>query len=441
MSDSRMLGEPRERLNGGAFELGLCQPGSARHAELRILGNVFEQSTGDVGSQETKRRTYASAIVAVAAFEHCLAKLMTAGFRYASPPRSPYEDIEELIDDEPDEPAGYLLLAESLRACADPRGELIEIAATRIEADSPELNEREEKLLQAHGARLFGALDDVRRALPGTFSYERFLGFVRDACVADADAAALADVFEPPLLQVDPRELGFDPRVERPAPHTYAVHALRRLLCHPAGRFLRRLRMEIREEIEPILSFLVEHGRVDRVSHLAVTSRAGRALGACFPELHALACYARGLDRWLAAPLPRLLHLTVRWEPATLSSVLAALDATRLPSLQHVALWDTPLDAKSTALVLDHPVIARLTRLDLWSQIAPQRGMYEAVLLRRRELQHLERLVLALHGAPAELVARFADWPAVVWADRSRSGLEEADREAIAGFPLGGFFF
>ncbi|AUX31634.1 MULTISPECIES: hypothetical protein [Sorangium] len=441
MSDSRLLGEPRERLNGGAFELGLCQPDAARHAVLRILGNEFEQTTGDTGSQETTRRTYASAIVAVSAFEHRLAELMAAGFRYAWPPPSPHEDIEALIDDEPDEPAGYLLLAESLRASADARGELIEIAAARLEADSPELSEREGKLLLAHGDRLFGALDDVQRALPGTFTYERFLGFVREACVADADAVALADVFEPALLQVDPRELGFDPRVERPAPHTYAVHALRRLLHHPAGRFLRRLRMEIREEVEPILPLLVEHGRVDRVSHLTVTSRGGRALGALFPDLLALACYARALDRWLAAPLPRLLRLTLRWEPAALASVLAALDSTRLPSLQHLALWNTPLDAKSTGLVLDHPVIAQLTSLDLWSQIAPQRGMYETLLARRGELHHLKRLVLALHGAPAELVARFADWPAVVWADRSRAGLEEADREAIAGFPLGGFIF
>ncbi|XXT23491.1 hypothetical protein WME94_18305 [Sorangium sp. So ce429] len=396
---------------------------------------------GDVGSQETRRRTYASAIVAVTVFEHCLTKLMSAGFHHVSPPPSPHEDIEALIEDEPDEPAGYLLLAESLRACTDARGELIEIAAARLEEDSPDLNEREEKLLMAHGDRLFGALDDVRRALPGTFSYERFLGFVREACVADADAVALADVFEPPLLQVDPRELGFDPRMERPAPHTYAVHALRRLLHHPAGRFLRRLRMEVREEIEPILPLLVEHGRVDRVSHLTAISRGGRALGACFPELLALACYAKAVDRWLAAPLPRLLRLTLRWEPAGLASVLAALDSIRLPSLQHLALWDAPLDAKSTALVLDHPLITQLTSLDLWSQIAPQRGMYEAVLARRGALHHLERLVLAIHGAPAELVARFADWSAVVWADRSRAGLEEADREAVAGFPLGGFLF
>ncbi|WP_437491133.1 hypothetical protein WME75_15035 [Sorangium sp. So ce1014] len=370
-----------------------------------------------------------------------MAKLVADGFRNVSLPPSPHEDIEALIDDEPDEPAGYLLLAESLRASADARGELIEIAAARLEGDSPELNEREKKLLLAHGDRLFGALDDVRRTLPGTFSYERFLGFVREACVADADAVALADVFEPPLLQVDPRELGFDPRVERPAPHTYAVHALRRLLHHPAGRFLRRLRMEIREEIEPILPVLVEHDRVNRVSHLTVTSRGGRALGACFPELLSLACYARALDRWLAAPLPRLERLTLRWEPAGLSAVLAALDSTRLPSLQHLALWDAPLDAKSAALVLEHPVIAQLTSLDLWSQIAPQRGIYEAVLARRGELDHLKRLVLAIHGAPAELVARFADWSAVVWADRSRAGLEEVDRDAIAGFPLGGFIF
>ncbi|WP_437818856.1 hypothetical protein [Sorangium sp. So ce1078] len=281
----------------------------------------------------------------------------------------------------------------------------------------------------------------MRHALPGTFWYQRFLGFVREACVADADAVALADVFEPPLLRADPRELGFDPRVERPAPHTYAVHALRRLLHHPAGRFLRRLRMEIHAELEPILPLLGEHARADRVSHLTVTSREARALGASFPDLLALACYARALDRWLAAPLPRLTRLTLRWEPSGLSSVLAALDPARLPALQHLALWNVPLDAKSASAVIDHPLIARLTSLDLWSQIAPQRGMYEALLARRGDLAHLERLVLAIHGVPAELVTRFADWSAVIWADRSRAGLEEADREAIAGFPLGGFIF
>lgn len=379
--------------------------------------------------------------MAVTVFEHHVTKLLTSGFCHAPPSPSPYEDVESLIDEELDEPAGYLLLAELLRASGDLRAELIEISCARLKADTPELRKREEDLLRAHEARLFGALDDVRDALPGTFSYERALGFVREASIADADATALADGFEPPLLRAGPDALGFDPRAERPAPHTYAVHALRRLLRHPAGRFLRGLRLEINAELDPFLPLLMERDRIDRVSHLTVASQAVRALGPLFPRLRSLACYARSLDPCTAVPLPQLERVTVRWEAATLSSVLAALSPTRLPALQHLSLWDAPLDARSTAALLDAPIITQLKSVDLWSQVAPRRGMYEALLEKRRELAHLQRLVLPLHGAPADLVAQFTDWQAIVWADRSRASLEEADREAIAGFPLRGFLF
>ncbi|WP_437900112.1 hypothetical protein [Sorangium sp. So ce124] len=213
------------------------------------------------------------------------------------------------------------------------------------------------------------------------------------------------------------------------------------MLHHPAGRFIRRLRIEVHAELEPFLSLLMEHGRIDRVSHLTVTSRAGGAHGPSLPELRALACYARSLGGWTAAPLLQLERVTVRWEAAQLSSVLAALSPDQLPALQHLALWDAPLDAKSTSAMLDEPIMAQLESLDLWSQITPQRGMYEALLTRRRDLAHLQRLVVPRHGAPADLVAQLADWPAVIWTDRSRAGLEEVDREAIAGFPLGGFLF
>ncbi|MGK4007782.1 hypothetical protein WMF31_34520 [Sorangium sp. So ce1036] len=441
MTDLPMRADHQDVLPQGAFELELYQPDASQRALLRILGNIFEQRLDVGGARETIRQRYDGALVAVTVFEHHITKLLAAGFCHVSPPPSPYDDVESLIDEEPEEPAGYLLLAELLQASGDPRGELIEISAARLKADTPELRKREEDLLRAHEPRLFGALDDVRDALPGTLWYEKLLGFVREASIADADAVVLADEFEPPLLRTDRRELGFDPRVERPAPHTYAVHALRRLLHHPAGRFIRRLRLDINAEIEPILALLVEHDRIDRVSHLTVASRAARALGLSLPGLLSLACYARSLDPCTAVPLSQLVRVTVRWEATALSSVLAALHPTRLPALQHLCLWDAPLDARSTAVLLDDPIIGQLKSLDLWSQVAPRRGMYEALLDKRGELAHLQRLVLALHGAPADLVAQFADWPAVVWADRSRAGLEEADREAIAGFPLGGFLF
>lgn len=439
VTDLRVRADHQDGLSGGAFELDLHRPGASQRATLRILGNTFELHLDVDGARETTRQRFDSALVAVAVFEHHMAKLLAAGFCHVSPPPSPFEDVESLIDEEPEEPAGYLLLAELLKASGDPRAELIEISAARLKADTPELRNREEGLLRAHD--LFGALDDVRDALPATFWYEQALGFVREAAIADADAVALADEFEPPLLRTDRHKLGFDPRIERPASHTYAVHALRRLLHHPAGRFIRRLRLEINAEIEPILPLLVEHGRVDRVTHLTVASRAARALGPSFPALLSLACYARSLDPCTAVPLSHLVRLTVRWEATSLSSVLAALQPTRLPALQHLSLWDAPLDARSTAMLLDEPLMKQLKGLDLWSQVAPQRGMYEALLEKRGELAHLQRLVLAPHGAPADLVAQFADWPAVVWADRRREGLDEADREAIAGFPLGGFLF
>ncbi|WP_437293156.1 hypothetical protein [Sorangium sp. So ce426] len=441
MANPSMRAEQRDPLPAGEFEFNLVEPSTSQHATLRILGHTFGQSLAGGGIHETKHNVYDSAIAAVTVFEHHVTKLLASGFRHPLTPPSSYTDVESLIDDEPEEPTGYLLLAELLRASGDPRGELIEIEAARLRADTPDLRKREDELLRAHGGRLFGALEDVQHALPGTFSYEHFLGFVREATVADADAVALADGFESLLLRADPRDLGFDPRVEPPAPHTYAIHALRRLLHHPAGRFIRRLRIEVHAELDPFVSFLMEHGRIDRVSHLSVTSRAGGALGPSLPGLLALACYARALGGLTASPLPQLERVTVRWEAAGLSSVLAALSPDRLPALQHLALWDAPLDAKSTSALLDEPILAQIGSLDLWSQITPRRGMYEALLARRRDLAHLERLVLARHGAPADLVAQFADWPAVIWTDRTRAGLEEADREAIAGFPLGGVLF
>jgi hypothetical protein len=257
----------KDDISASTFELRVVDAGRRRQVALRISGGRFEEIGDD--SRSAERHDYGNAIVAIAAFEHRLSCLLASGYSTVAPASSPYADVEALIEEEPDEPEGDLLLAEALRAIGDPRGELIEVMVARLREDSPALREREDELLRIHGARLFGALEELVHAIHGTFRFERSFGFAREAWVADADLVALADVFEPPLLRADPRDLGFDPRTSRLAPHTYAAHALRRLLVHPAGRFLKRLRLEVNASLEPLVRLASEHGRIMAITHLA----------------------------------------------------------------------------------------------------------------------------------------------------------------------------
>ena len=132
----------------------------------------------------------------------------------------PRAAIEHQIDDDPDEPAGYLVYGDWLEARGDPRGTLIAIHAARLAGDSAELRAAEAALLAEH-RELLPAQD----LDPGP-SVEWHLGFWRSLSVG---AVAPVD----PLAPSEP--------AEAPGSATGAHHAA--LLAHGSARFVRELQL------------------------------------------------------------------------------------------------------------------------------------------------------------------------------------------------------
>jgi len=189
-------------------------------------------------------------------------------------------------------------------------------------------------------------LEAAARALPGTFSYQPRASFVRLARVADADEVGLSDGLMPPLLAADPAALGFNPRVERLAPHALAVHALRRLLLDPLGRFVAELHLEVCARLAPLVEVLNELASASAVTELTLQAHPEQPLGRSFPCLRTLRCHASLVQRSLAQPMASLSSLVVGARGREVEEVLATLGPDRLPSLTHLRLVGGPLDTE-----------------------------------------------------------------------------------------------
>jgi uncharacterized protein (TIGR02996 family) len=132
----------------------------------------------------------------------------------------PRAAIERQIDDDPDDPAGYLVYGDWLEARGDPRGTLIALHAARLAGDSPELRAAEAALLAEH-RELLPAQD----LDPGP-SVEWYLGFWRSLSVG-----AVRSVDQ--LAPAGPERLA----------GSAAGARLASLLAHGSARFVREVQL------------------------------------------------------------------------------------------------------------------------------------------------------------------------------------------------------
>jgi hypothetical protein len=230
---------------------------------------------------------------------------------------------------------------------------------------------------------------------------------------------------------------------------TLGVHALRRLLAHPATATCPRFGCALwGPYIDPLLDRLLAAGRGAWLSHLWLydpwNSNKGelnarpRPLGTQFPSLRMLYAPYWSWPMWSGAPLPGLTRLTLGHGPEWIAAGKGApplpplaqvLDeiAARAPRLAALSLPHRRWDEAGLHTLTRHPLLASLQILELYN--VHHDLDYEALLAARPRLSHLSRLILGSHLVPQTTMARFADWPAVTFAAHDRRELVEFDRE------------
>jgi len=139
------------------MRLELKTPGVARFQDFTLDGCRLTTRSGRLGTAgEVKVEELATPTAARAAYETRMSALLTKGYQLAPGqlpiiPRGNVDPhLEELVEQNPDDPAPYLVLADALNENGDPRGELITVQHAQAEhpADA-KLRARERKLLLA----------------------------------------------------------------------------------------------------------------------------------------------------------------------------------------------------------------------------------------------------------------------------------------------------
>jgi hypothetical protein len=108
---------------------------------------------------------------------------------------------------------------------------------------------------------------------------------------------------------------------------------------------------------------------------------------------------------------------------------LEALDsiAERAPRLRYLALRSHDWDGGELGRLLRHPLVERLSVLDLFAVHCDVD--FDALLAGRERLAHLDALILGSHRVPEAVPARFSDWPQVRFASWDRAELADFDRD------------
>ncbi|MCC5575294.1 hypothetical protein IMZ11_06510 [Microtetraspora sp. AC03309] len=305
------------------------------------------------------------------------------------------------------------------------RGELIKAQALRLWEDDQAARDAERAAIEAidFQVHFYGLLDDHLLLIPD--------GPAIHAYIDGHDVVSLVDGLAT-AKGMTPGRLGFDPRCDPWRIDLMGRHRLRSLL---AGEHMSRLRsLRIRTwggtaHLDPVLS---SYSAGDRLSHLCLWSQrddlveapvAGR-----YPGLRALECPAWQVARLLRDGAPRLHTLVAFGTHADTPSLLDMLADLSLPALRHLALWETDVDPTTLGA---SPVVARLATLDLWKVNDAPRFDFSALLRHRRDLAHLERIVVPGHCVPSTTVSRFADWPQVTFAGYDRRELLALDLDTL----------
>ncbi len=425
----------------------LLSPSGQKPATMSISvdGTVVTEHVAGQTSSSAETYTLPNLTAAAIAFEYRRARILANGHREISPTISPslYESAAEFVDAFPDDPAAFRLLADTLLAAGDRRGELIDADLKRAHPSELISPLDEPRSFPAEYPTPFDSLDQAVRASLGSFAYKRRFGFVHSAWASDVDDVSTADVIEPAILTADVRALTFNPLRERVAAHVLAAHGLRRLFRNPSTRFLRELRLEASTSLVPFLKLLDEYGRRAEVTHLTLLATDAPHLPRDLPYLQALTCAARTFGRSVQAPLPTLEMLTLGFGDHDLEKAAPTLASIYVPSLRALSLRCRGRIVEETCdFCLDLPLLTQLESLDLWSSDGASPTAYEPFLRKKGRALHLRQLIIARAGVDDALAGSLtSELSNVVWSDAKRSGCEAFDRAAIAGFDYGGFCF
>ncbi|WP_327046394.1 hypothetical protein OG320_00320 [Microbispora sp. NBC_01189] len=309
------------------------------------------------------------------------------------------------------------------------RGELIRAQALRLWEDDQAARDAERAAIEAIDSQVsfYGLLDDHLLLIPD--------GPAIHAYVDGHDVVSLVDGLAT-AKGMTPGRLGFDPGREPWRIDLMGRHRLRSLL---AGEHMSRLRsLRVRTwggtaQLDPVLS---SYSAGDRLSHLCLPSQrddlAEAPVAGRYPGLRALECPAWQVAGLLRDGAPRLRTLVAYGDDARTPSLLDLLAGLSLPALRHLALWEAHVDPTTLGA---SPVVARLATLDLWKVNDAHRFDFSALLRQRRDLAHLERIVVPGHCVPSATVGRFADWPQVTFAGHDRRELLALDLDT-RGYPL-----
>ena len=266
-------------------------------------------------------------------------------------------------------------------------------------------------------------------------------GEVVRAHVYEADPVTVFDGLLPRVEDAQPFG-GFDPAAADAA--VLAVHAVRALAAHGIAA-CPRFGVEVSGPwVDRVLA--MPRSLAVRLTHLWLcepwngsTGEAylgPRPLGATFPGLLAFYTPQWAWLRWSKAKFPVLDRLTLGRGPHLIARKKASPPEPPLrdildriersaPAIRHLALQHQHRDAGAIEVIARHPVLRRLSMLDLFG--VHHQFAFEALLARRSAFAHLDAIVLGAHLVPQETLAAFEDWPEVVFASWDRREVRAYD--------------
>ncbi|HEY1811741.1 MAG TPA: TIGR02996 domain-containing protein [Kofleriaceae bacterium] len=358
--------------------------------------------------------------------------------------------LERAIDDHPDDPAAYSVLADWLVECDHPRGALIALQL-RAETD-PSLAGDVATHIEAHAGALLGTLSPHRRTLDGADAFIWRRGFIERARLSCPDTLA------------------------RPIP---LVELAQLMFGHPSARRLRALDLGMNgtpdeAALDDVIALLVQLrprlrelrlGDVPikeceiswyRVGNLAPLWSALRELRSLFVRggefalgdivhdgLERLEVQTGGLSpsdaRAIAeAKLPKLAFLDVWYgDPsyggdATIDEVRLLLARTDWPALAHLGLKNAAFTDEICAALPGSPLAAQLRELDLSLGTMGSEGA-RALAARCAAFPNLARLDVSKNYLSWEAIEDLrAAFPTVI-ADQQRESDDDDARYPVVG--------
>jgi len=280
--------------------------------------------------------------------------------------------------------------------------ELLSAEVACLDADTPENRAVVRKLLAQAEPRMSRARGQF--AIVGSL-FENNLTLVLD------EEGAEAFVYDDDIVSLDDRDA---PPGDPWARNVAAARAVRELFTSWRAQLVRSVRLCLFGGTRDMAQLLSELGAASRVSHLALrTQREGEphvAIATAFPELRGLSCRVKELAQLLAEGAPALRSLVVcgdAWDPHVMEMAM------HVPRLSHLGLFYTPTQPADLARLGEHPLMNRITSLEIFSTNDARGFPFDALLEKRDAFRYLRRIYLAGHIVMPDTRARFADWPEV----------------------------